>query len=318
MRLTQIHRFSERLLSNVQRGTAFEHRALELLKKHMSMSLTHVGGSYDGGVDLIGWWWVPTKDYITTRACANAYLSRSPLSSLHCLSDPLDATVAPMGSATIANRRRFRVIVQCKAEKKKMGPAYLRELEGVVHSYAAAATITGIQPHPSESEFPCDPQAMFSNEDPKPTPTAEAKEPASPLPPPLIAVLVSQSAFTRRCRLAANASPLPVLLVHIPPLPPPSANSSGGSGGDDGGGGGGGGAIGTIFGNPALLSAKGVLGGKLEIRWEYGGASGGILSSKQPLGMLSGVVTGRPGLWWQGQPLPSWTPEAGTGVDGGT
>lgn len=71
MRLTQIHRFPERLLSTVQRGTAFEYRSLALLTKHMSMSLTRVGGSNDGGVDLIGWWWVPssTKNLTTTRAC---------------------------------------------------------------------------------------------------------------------------------------------------------------------------------------------------------------------------------------------------------
>jgi RRG7 (Required for Respiratory Growth 7) protein len=68
MRLAQIHRFPERFLSTVQRGTAFEYRALALLTKHMSMSLTHVGGSYDGGVDLIGWWWVPRANH-TTRAC---------------------------------------------------------------------------------------------------------------------------------------------------------------------------------------------------------------------------------------------------------
>ena len=59
MRLTRVLRFSEKLLSTVHRGTAFENRALSLLTEHMSMSLTRVGGSNDGGVDLIGWWWVP-------------------------------------------------------------------------------------------------------------------------------------------------------------------------------------------------------------------------------------------------------------------
>ncbi|KAI0251901.1 hypothetical protein BJV78DRAFT_1207607 [Lactifluus subvellereus] len=67
MRLTQIHRFPERLLSTVHRGTAFEKRALALLTEHMSMSLTRVGGSYDGGVDLIGWWWLPGEN---TATCA--------------------------------------------------------------------------------------------------------------------------------------------------------------------------------------------------------------------------------------------------------
>jgi hypothetical protein len=74
MRLTQIRRFPERLLSTVQRGTAFEYRALALLTKHLSMSLTRVGGSYDGGVDLIGWWWVPTENR-ATRACSRSIYS---------------------------------------------------------------------------------------------------------------------------------------------------------------------------------------------------------------------------------------------------
>ena len=65
MRLTQILRFPERLLSTVHRGTAFEKRALALLTEHLSMSLTRVGGSYDGGIDLIGWWWVPGENPAT-------------------------------------------------------------------------------------------------------------------------------------------------------------------------------------------------------------------------------------------------------------
>jgi Protein of unknown function (DUF2034) len=65
MRFTQIHRFPGRFLSTVHRGTAFEKRALALLTEHMSMSLTRVGGSYDGGVDLIGWWWVPHESSAT-------------------------------------------------------------------------------------------------------------------------------------------------------------------------------------------------------------------------------------------------------------
>jgi hypothetical protein len=70
MRLTQVIRFSEKLLSNVHRGTAFENRALSLLTEHMSMSLTRVGGSNDGGVDLIGWWWVPEKTCACPVLCA--------------------------------------------------------------------------------------------------------------------------------------------------------------------------------------------------------------------------------------------------------
>ena len=68
MRFTQIRRFPDRLLSTVHRGTAFEYRALALLTKHMSMSLTRVGGSHDGGIDLLGWWWVPCEKPCAYRA----------------------------------------------------------------------------------------------------------------------------------------------------------------------------------------------------------------------------------------------------------
>jgi hypothetical protein len=69
MRSTQIRSLSERFLSTVHRGTAFEYRALTLLTTYMSMSLTRVGGSYDGGIDLIGWWWVPDENP-TSMTCA--------------------------------------------------------------------------------------------------------------------------------------------------------------------------------------------------------------------------------------------------------
>ena len=220
---------------------------------------------------------------------------------------------------TVANRSRLRVLAQCKAEKRKMGPAYLRELEGVVYRYAAAATATntnGIPPKPSksESEYRRVLQAIVPNDDPTAATTKE---------PPPIALLVSESAFTRHCLLAAHASPLPFLLVHLPPLPStsspsPRTTSTSRDGGSSS-------AIGAVFGNPALVSANGVLGGELEIRWERGGSGSGSgsdvpssQSQSQSSGMLggAGAGAGRPRLWWQGQPLPSWTPEAGADVDG--
>ncbi|KIJ63758.1 hypothetical protein HYDPIDRAFT_71022, partial [Hydnomerulius pinastri MD-312] len=62
------------------------------------MSLRRVGGKSDGGIDLVGWWWLPFSD------------SRYP-DGLH--------------------RRRLRIVAQCKAEKKKFSPNYVREMEGV-------------------------------------------------------------------------------------------------------------------------------------------------------------------------------------------
>ena len=85
------------VLSNVHRGVQFETRALSLLEQHFSMSLKRVGGCGDGGIDMLGWWWIP--------------------------------------KFTKEKRRRIRVIVQCKAEKKKISPKYVRELEGVLLRY---------------------------------------------------------------------------------------------------------------------------------------------------------------------------------------
>ena len=75
---------------------------MRLLQANLSMSLNRVGGKSDGGIDLQGWWWLPFA--------TNAF------------TDP-------------THRRRVRVFAQCKAEKKKIGPKYIREMEGVLHRY---------------------------------------------------------------------------------------------------------------------------------------------------------------------------------------
>ncbi|KAH9996216.1 hypothetical protein BJV77DRAFT_1065856 [Russula vinacea] len=246
MRLNQIHRFPELLLSTVHRGTAFEYRALALLTKHMSMSLMRVGGSYDGGVDLTGWWWVPSESRTT------------PYGLQHSKPAP-PAHPRPMQS-----------------RKEEDGPRLPARARG-----------RRIQIYVPTSPTP---------------PEAKAKQQEKEPPP--VALLVSESAFTRNCLLAAHASPLPFLLVHLPPQPLPS-NSNSNSGGSSSSSS----AIGAVFGNPALVSAKGVLGGELEIRWERGAAV-------PPSGVLCGGGSGRPRLWWQGQPLASWTPDADVDADG--
>jgi len=164
----------------------------------------------------------------------------------------------------LGNRRRLRVLAQCKAEKRKMGPAYLRELEGVVYRHATPSALN------SSIRVP---NALASGD----LPHGGNTHVPTPAEPPAVALLVSESAFTRGCLLAANASPLPFLLVHLPP----SGHS----------------ALGAIVGNSALMSAGGVLRGELEIRWEH-----------HTLSFGSG---GRPRLWWQGRPLPIWTPDSG-------
>jgi len=89
-------------LSSVHRGVAFERRAMRLLQTNLSMSLNRVGGKSDGGIDLQGWWWPP-------------FISDT-------FADP-------------AHRQRVRVFAQCKAEKKKIGPKYIREMEGALHQH---------------------------------------------------------------------------------------------------------------------------------------------------------------------------------------
>lgn len=90
------------MISSVHRGTAFERRAMHLLQANLSMSLCRIGGKSDGGIDLQGWWWLP---------------------------------FAPNAFTDPTLRWRVRVFAQCKAEKKKIGPKYIREMEGVLHRY---------------------------------------------------------------------------------------------------------------------------------------------------------------------------------------
>jgi len=90
------------MFSTVHIGTAFEKRAMRLLQTNLSMSLSRVGGKSDGGIDLQGWWWLP---------------------------------FVPNALRTSVHRQRVRVFAQCKAEKKKVGPKYIREMEGVIHRH---------------------------------------------------------------------------------------------------------------------------------------------------------------------------------------
>ncbi|KAJ6499590.1 hypothetical protein C8R47DRAFT_1211879 [Mycena vitilis] len=223
-------------MSNTYRGTFFEKRSMKILQDHLSMSLRRVGGKSDGGIDLMGWWWLP----------------------------PPSSESANPQTVPAQDRRRFRVLAQCKAEKKRVSPKYVREMEGVLHRYMALANST----------------------------TTGAESPTSKYP--LVALLVSESPFTKSTLLRAQSSPVPFFLLHIPPLPDPTADGHGDSDSD---------AedeeanrIGSAVWNPALV--RGLLQGKMEARWE-----------RSPTG------PGRPGLWWGGKRLQSWTPDGTAEAD---
>ncbi|KAA1473674.1 hypothetical protein DENSPDRAFT_931137 [Dentipellis sp. KUC8613] len=201
-------------LSNVHRGTAFEQRARRILQDNMSMELTRVGGRDDRGVDLLGWWWLPD-----TRAAALVHRTGG------------ERKLGPH-----IPMRRLRVLAQCKAEKKKLGPAYVREFEGVLARHSAFPF------HPTLST----PSALAAS-----TPASTA--PAAPVP--TVGVLLSESPFTRASLLAAHSSPAPLVLLHLPP-----ARST---------------SIGAAVWNPALAASNGLLRGEIELRWERSVDAGG-------------------------------------------
>ncbi|KAJ7770567.1 hypothetical protein B0H16DRAFT_1515929 [Mycena metata] len=211
-------------LSTTFRGTFFEERSMKILQDHLSMSLRRVGGKSDGGIDLMGWWWLPPTEF-----------------------ESGDAQTVP-----VAKRRRLRVLAQCKAEKKKASPKYVREMEGVLHRYMSLLNSPG--------------------------------DAASTSQYPLVALLVSESPFTKSTVLRAQSSPVPFFLLHIPPLPNPDATEEYDSDEETAN------RIGSAVWNPALV--RGLFDGKMEARWE-----------RSPSGV------GRPGLWWGGKRLQSWTPD---------
>ncbi|PPQ82526.1 hypothetical protein CVT25_007135 [Psilocybe cyanescens] len=222
-------------MSAVHKGNAFEERSLKLLEQTMSMSLKRVGGKEDGGIDLVGWWWLPNDGDAT---------------------DPTPST----------QTRRIRILGQCKAEKKKMGPGYVRELEGVLYRFMTMPST--ILSHGEETESSILGQSQI----------------------PMVALLISESPFTKSALLRAHSSPIPFLLLHLPRLedhpisdadsedsvdsPKPLGN------------------LGAALCNPALSGAQGLFLGQMEVRWE-----------RHMLGQH-----GRPALWWRNQRLPSQIP----------
>lgn len=201
-------------MSTVHRGRAFEERCLRLLQDNLSMSLTRVGGRSDHGVDLLGWWWLPplAKDLEKTESSSTSHERWGKLP-----------------------RRRLRVLGQCKAEKKKMGPNYVREMEGVLYRHLSAPFIT-----PIPSTIPSNDQSPLISD-------------------PTVALLISQSKFTTATTIRAMSSPIPFLLLHLPSIddPPPDGDAFNESN-----------QLGAAVWNRAL--SNDLLGGEMELRWERG------------------------------------------------
>ncbi len=252
-------------LPAVHRGVLFEKQALHVLQTYFSMSLHRVGGKDDGGVDLRGWWWLP------------------PLKSLSNHS----TTIAGSGTEASSNScSRIRVIAQCKAEKKKMGPGYVREMEGVLYRHLHPPTSTG--PLPEDNTY---------DDDVPPAPSD-----AVMWRHPTVALIVSASPFTKAAVLRTFSSTLPFLLLHLP------LSESRDTGAEV--------ALnaathdviesqqpGSVFWNSAI--ASGVLGGELELRWERFGNE----AVQNNIHIPGSCASGRPALWWNKEPVQNWAPQ---------
>jgi hypothetical protein len=161
------------------------------------MSLTQVGGAGDGGVDLRGWWTIPK-----------------------------------LGSTSMSEGRRLRVLGQCKAERKALGPRIVRELEGVMaHQRGAPIHLNAMN-----WELILDPEV-----------------------PDALAILLSQSGFSPKAMIHATRSSTPLLLVHLPGGRLPSSPIEEEGGGIE--------VEGAIW-NSALGGPTGLLGGGMELRRE--------------------------------------------------
>lgn len=104
-------------------GLAFENHTQRFLNGDLRMALSHVGGRGDGGVDLRGFWWVPRPP--KRRA------GKAPQEEAAAWKPPLPPGLKRDGTPG-ARIRPLRVVAQCKAERRALGPRVVREFEGTL------------------------------------------------------------------------------------------------------------------------------------------------------------------------------------------
>ena len=158
-------------MSTAARGKAYELACLRKLQDWMCMRLYRTGGSGDRGMDLCGWW--------TPSALVASKPSGTPSDTL---------SHAPDNAS-------FRIVVQCKAERKAVGPAVVRELEGTL----IRALWDKTQPmHVGVHDSPLATDLV-----------------AAPSDTPLVGILTSLSGFSKHALLSARSSRVPLLLAHL-------------------------------------------------------------------------------------------------------
>ncbi|WVQ96049.1 hypothetical protein IAU59_003149 [Kwoniella sp. CBS 9459] len=165
-------------------GTTFENHALRYLNKGLYMNVRRVGGAGDGGIDLRGWWWLPKSNVRSSTSSSS-------------LPTP---TTGP--SSTMGDTRRVKVIAQCKAEKKALGPRAIREMEGVMAGLAFRLARSK-----SRSSSPISTLSETEDSDVIDADIDEDKT---------IALLISQSGFSKSTMTQATSSGTPLMLIHLP------------------------------------------------------------------------------------------------------
>ncbi|KAG8681509.1 hypothetical protein FRC09_017430, partial [Ceratobasidium sp. 395] len=133
-----------------------------------------------------------------------------------------------------SERRRIRTIIQCKAFDKKLGPVHVRELEGAaLLEYHTSSAV--LQPDTATSKAASEIDVSSD------TPTTETNS-------ELVAILMSLSGFSRMAIRRTMASPIPFLLLHLPPASNDEPDT-----------------LASIIWNAKLGSTNGILGGNMEI-----------------------------------------------------
>ncbi|GAA5929995.1 hypothetical protein JCM1841_001238 [Sporobolomyces salmonicolor] len=146
-------------------GTAYELLAQSLFSSPpYNMSLIRVGGRQDAGVDLRGRW-----------------------------SGTLSGRPAKEAVSPGTRKPSWPILVQCKAEKDRVGPATVRELEGTLQAESFKLSSSRSRRLPSSSRVPSS--------------TARNVEP--------LGFLVTLHGFTDDALRRAWASDLPISLLHL-------------------------------------------------------------------------------------------------------
>ncbi|KAK4057389.1 hypothetical protein OIO90_001458 [Microbotryomycetes sp. JL221] len=182
--------------SNVARGTTYELLVQQLLSQPPLgiQGLLRVGGANDRGVDLRGWW---------TRPAVGKVDSSSKTKTVEA--GEKRQTEVVRGAKR--PRMRLPVVVQCKAEMKKLGPQLVRELEGVA-GYESADQRSWIRNLGTSTT-----QANIATS--AGTIGAQALGRADRERPKTLALLCALSGFSDEAHNRAKASSCPISLVHL-------------------------------------------------------------------------------------------------------